>query len=40
VPILEPYCPSFAGFYLYYPSRRHLAPKLRALVAHLQRRAP
>ncbi len=34
--VLEDYCPSFAGFYLYYPSRRHLAPKLRALIDHLQ----
>ncbi|MDD1536251.1 MULTISPECIES: LysR family transcriptional regulator [unclassified Bradyrhizobium] len=37
VPILEDYCPYFAGFYLYYPSRRNLAPKLRALVEHLRR---
>ncbi len=37
VPILEDYCPFFAGFYLYYPSRRNLAPKLRVLVEHLQR---
>jgi DNA-binding transcriptional LysR family regulator len=36
VPVLESYCPRFAGFYLYYPSRRNVAPKLRALVAHLQ----
>lgn len=36
-PILEDYCPYFSGFYLYYPSRR-VAPKLRALVEHLQRR--
>ncbi len=36
VPLLEDYCPYFAGFYLYYPNRRHLAPKLRALVGHLQ----
>lgn len=36
--ILEEYCPFFAGFYLYYPSRRNLAPKLRVLVDHLQRR--
>ncbi|WP_425104050.1 LysR family transcriptional regulator [Ancylobacter sp.] len=32
VPLLEAYCPPFAGFYLYYPSRRNLAPKLRALI--------
>lgn len=37
VPVLEDYCPRFAGFYLYYPSRRNAAPKLRALVDHLQR---
>ena len=36
VPLLEEYCPYFAGFYLYYPSRRNLAPKLRALIDHLQ----
>ncbi|UWU73487.1 LysR family transcriptional regulator [Bradyrhizobium huanghuaihaiense] len=38
VPILEDYCASFAGFYLYYPSRRNVAPKLRALIEHVQRR--
>ncbi|TGQ74455.1 MAG: LysR family transcriptional regulator [Mesorhizobium sp.] len=37
VSLLDEYCPRFAGFYLYYPSRRNLAPKLRALVDHLQR---
>lgn len=36
VSILEDYCPFFSGFYLYYPSRRNLAPKLRALVDHLR----
>lgn len=36
VQILESYCPTFAGFYLYYPSRRNLAPKLRALIDHLK----
>lgn len=36
VPLLEAYCPPFAGFYLYYPSRRNLAPKLRALIDHLR----
>ncbi|MBB4421745.1 DNA-binding transcriptional LysR family regulator [Bradyrhizobium sp. CIR48] len=39
VPILEDYCPRFAGFYLYYPSRRNIAPKLRALIEQLRRRA-
>lgn len=29
--------PRFAGFYLYYPSRRNTAPKLRALIDHVQR---
>ncbi|MCK9918748.1 LysR family transcriptional regulator [Microbacteriaceae bacterium K1510] len=38
VPILEDYCPFFPGFYLYYPGRRNIAPKLRALIDHLQRR--
>lgn len=36
VPILEDYCPFFAGFYLYYPSRRNIAPKLRVLIDYLQ----
>lgn len=35
-PILEDYLPYFPGFYLYYPSRRNVAPKLRALVDHLR----
>jgi DNA-binding transcriptional LysR family regulator len=37
MPVLEDYCPRFAGFYLYYPSRRNVAPKLRALIDYLQR---
>ena len=37
VSVLEDYCPRFAGFYLYYPSRRNTAPKLRALIDHVQR---
>lgn len=36
VPILEPFSPHFPGFSLYYPSRRNMAPKLRALIDHLQ----
>jgi DNA-binding transcriptional LysR family regulator len=36
-PLLEEFCPYFAGFYLYYPSRRAMAPKLRALVHYLRR---
>ena len=39
VPILEEFCPRFSGFYLYYPSRRNMAPKLRALVDHLRKPA-
>ncbi|MBY3064792.1 LysR family transcriptional regulator [Rhizobium laguerreae] len=37
VPLLQEYCPPFAGFYLYFPSRRNLAPKLRALIDHVRR---
>ncbi len=37
VPILQDFCPRFPGFFLYYPSRRNMAPKLRALVEHLRR---
>ncbi len=36
VPVLEDYCPSFPGFFLYFPNRRNLAPKLRALVDHMK----
>ena len=34
--VLEPYCVPFPGFFLYYPSRAHLAPKLQALVDFLK----
>ncbi|ADH89333.1 transcriptional regulator, LysR family [Ancylobacter novellus DSM 506] len=37
VAVLEAFCPPFAGFYLYYPNRRNMAPKLRALVEHVRR---
>ncbi|TDK39387.1 LysR family transcriptional regulator [Rhizobium deserti] len=37
VPVLEEFCPRFPGFYLYYPNRRNMAPKLRALIDHLRR---
>lgn len=40
VTVLEDFCPPFAGFYLYYPSRRNMAPKLRALVDHVRRNKP
>ncbi|TPL93428.1 LysR family transcriptional regulator [Mesorhizobium sp. B2-3-12] len=36
VVLLEDYSPRFAGFYLYYPSRRNAAPKLRALVEYVK----
>ena len=36
-PVLAPFCPTLPGFFLYYPNRRHPAPKLRALVQHVQR---
>lgn len=34
VSLLENFLPPFPGFFLYYPQRRNLAPKLRALVDH------
>lgn len=34
--VLQRFCPPFAGFYLYFPDRRNLAPKLRALVNHVR----
>ena len=33
VRVLEGYCPPFPGFYLYYPSRAQLPPKLQVLVS-------
>jgi len=32
VRVLEPFCEPFPGFFLYYPSRAQMAPKLRAFV--------
>ena len=34
VSLLERYLPTFPGFYLYFPQRRNMAPKLRALIDH------
>ena len=34
--VLGDYCPAFPGFFLFFPSRRNLAPKLRALVDHVR----
>ena len=36
VPLLEDYCPSFPGFYLYYPKRDRQPLKLRVLVDHVR----
>ncbi|WP_454848675.1 LysR family transcriptional regulator [Rhizobium binxianense] len=36
-PLLEDFCPPFAGFYLYYPRRERQPLKLRALVDHVRR---
>ena len=36
VPVLEEFCEPFAGYYLYYPQRRHASPALRALIEHLR----
>jgi DNA-binding transcriptional LysR family regulator len=35
-PVLEPFCPPLPGFFIFYPSRRHLPMKLRALVEHVR----
>lgn len=36
VPLLEAFLPPFPGFFLYFPQRRNMAPKLRALVDHVR----
>ena len=36
VTLLQDYLPPFTGFYLYFPNRRNMAPKLRALVDHVR----
>lgn len=36
--LLEEFLLPFPGFFLYYPQRRNMAPKLRALVEHVRRR--
>ena len=40
VRVLESFCVPFPGFFLYYPSRAHIAPKLQALVDVLRGDAP
>ncbi len=36
-PLLGDFLPPFPGFFLYFPQRRNMAPKLRALVDHVGR---
>lgn len=38
VSLLEEYCPSFPGFFLYFADRRNIPPKLRALIDHVRYR--
>jgi DNA-binding transcriptional LysR family regulator len=37
--VLEDWCPPFAGFHLYYPSRRQATPAFALLVEALRYRA-
>ena len=39
VQVLDPYAPMTPGVFLYYPSRRHMLPKLRAFIDHVKRAA-
>jgi DNA-binding transcriptional LysR family regulator len=36
VRVLDRYCPLVPGYFLYYPSRAHVPPKLRALIDFLK----
>ena len=36
VPVLETYLPQFPGFYLYFPQRTDMSPKLRAMADHVR----
>lgn len=36
VPLLEDFLPPFPGFFLYFPQRRNMAPKMRALIEHVR----
>ncbi|KAA2212201.1 LysR family transcriptional regulator [Teichococcus oryzae] len=40
VSLLQEFSAPFPGFYLYYPTRRNLDPKLRALIDHVKRHSP
>ena len=35
VRVLDKYCPQIPGYFLYYPSRLNLAPKLKVLINFL-----
>lgn len=37
VSLLDDFLPPFPGFYLYFPQRRNMAPKLRALIEHVRK---
>ncbi len=37
VPLLQEFLPPFPGFFLYFPQRRNMAPKMRALIEHIRR---
>ena len=38
VRVLDRYCPRIPGYFLYYPSRVNLAPKLKVLIDFLKKR--
>lgn len=37
VPVLDDFLPPFPGFFLYFPQRRNMAPKMRALIEHVRK---
>lgn len=37
VPLLQDFLPPFPGFFFYFPQRRNMAPKMRALIEHIRR---
>jgi DNA-binding transcriptional LysR family regulator len=39
VRVLEPFAPTVPGVFLYYPSHRHMMPKLRAFIDHVKTRS-
>lgn len=36
VPLLDDFLPPFPGFFLYFPQRRNMAPKMQALIEHVR----